>query len=447
MPPVSEILFMTSAAPAKSPFSTKEKRPPLGVGFMISILREHGHHVHFIDRYLDPDKIDPFSYVRDYNIDFVGIYSNTICFKDTLFLINGLHRMRMSGDWSGKILVGGPHASVVPDTIPDVVDVVVVGEGDKTILDIVEGVDLGDVVHSDRLTQTQLNKLPFQPWDIFTRSPYDFTCPWMDATPTFTLNTSRGCPFNCSFCSVNSIFGFKYTRFGADRIVSEIKHLVEKYGAKGIYFREDNFTVDIKRIKRFCGLLQKKNINITWACETRVDNLDRDIIKMMSDAGCKAFYLGVESGSQKILDIVNKKIDIEQVENVINWGKKFGIRSYCSLITGVPGETFKDYKMTMNLMKRLKPYSYSFNVFVGIPYSDLYRKCLDENLYEYIDDVGLMYLPGFDVKTRYFYGMESTEFVDYDFDVERRSEYDRDLLRNIPKMKLSGVIKHILRRK
>jgi len=261
----------------------------------------------------------------------------------------------------------------------------------------------------------------------------------MDIKPVFTMNASRGCPFYCSFCSVGSIWGKQYTYFSADRIISEIEYLIKKFGAKGIYFREDNFTLNLERVKDFCEKLIKKNFNIQWACETRVDTLcNEDLIKLMGAAGCRAVYLGVESGSQKMLDILNKNITVEQIEAVVTLCKKHNIRTYCSLITGVPGETYEDYLLTQKLMDKLKPYSYSFNVFVGIPDSPLYKYILNHNIYEYVDDVGLVYLPGFDVKVKFFYGLDSKCLVDYKF--KHRTDFDKRLLRNLYINKLKKMI-------
>ena len=418
------ILFATSAAPKKSPFFTVEKRPPLGLGSLICVTRNEGHRVFFIDNYLEPSNFIEEGYLQKNDIDFVGIYANTICYRDTLRMVREIENLRKTGLWNGKIIVGGPHTSVALETIPEFVDYVVQGEGERAVLEIINGKAHERVIRKERIRH--LDSLPFQPWDILTKLAYDYTCPWMDIKPVFTMNTSRGCPFNCSFCSVGSIWGKQYTYFSADRIISEIEYLVKNFGAKGIYFREDNFTLNLKRTEEFCEKLIKKNINIHWACETRVDNMSEDLVRLMSAAGCRAVYLGVESGSQKVLDMLNKKITIEQIKNTINWCKKYNIRTYCSLITGVPGETYEDYVLTKKLMDELKPYIYGFNVFVGIPDSSLYRYTSENNLYEHIDDIGLIYPPGYGIKTKFFYGMDSKCLVDYDF--KERTDFDRKLL-------------------
>lgn len=432
------ILFTTSAAPVKSPFFTTEKRPPLGLGSLMSIVRNAGHNIFFIDNYLEPTKFIEEGYLQQNKIDTVAIYANTICYADSLRMFNEIEALRSKDLWKGKIIVGGPHTSVAIETIPEFVDHVVQGEGEKAILKIIDGSLDKRVIREDRLKN--LDDLPFQPWDIFSKLPYDYTCPWMDIKPVYTLNTSRGCPFDCSFCSVGSIWGKEYTFFSAERIISEIDHLVANHGAKGIYFREDNFTLNLKRTETFCNKLIEKGMNISWACETRVNNLTEPLIKLMSKAGCKAFYLGIESGSQKILDILKKDISIDQTENVITWCKKYNIRTYCSLITGIPGETFEDYDLTRKLMQKLQPFQYSFNVFVGIPHSKLYQHMLNNNLHEHTDVLGLLYLPGYNIKTKYFYHLESQQLVDHKF--KQRTDFDAKLLME---MRLAQVKKIFFR--
>ena len=425
-----KVLLVTPAPPVKSPFSTREKRPPLGVGTLLSLARDRGHEVDFHDNYAQGPGLPRDFYPVEPDVDLVGVHANTICFQDTLAILEGIQFLRERGLWDGEIAVGGPHASVLPETVPDYVDYVVQGEGELALLDILDGKADRGVVRRPRLQD--LDWLPFQPWDVFTRLPYDWSCPWMEGVePVFTMNTSRGCPFNCAFCSVGSIWGRGYTAMSATRVVDEVEHVVNEHGARGIYFREDNFTLDLRRTWQFVQLMIDRELSdVHWACETRVDNLTEDLVAAMAQAGCRAFYLGVESGSQRVLDIVNKRIDVDQVRHVITWGKRHGINCYASLLTGVPGETFADFRATERLMMELQPYAWTYNVFVGIPYSSLYRRALEEGFYEHVDENGLLYPPGYDVRTSFFYGKDSRELVDFEF--KERTEFDRDLLRARP---------------
>jgi GT2 family glycosyltransferase/radical SAM superfamily enzyme YgiQ (UPF0313 family)/Tfp pilus assembly protein PilF len=396
------VLLTTSAAPSQSPFSTTEKRPPLGLGFLIAVLKEAGHKVFFIDNYLSPSDFLETDYLARHHIDFVGIYANTICFRDTRRMLHRLEYLRQTGNWQGKIIVGGPHTSVALNTIPAFVDFVVQGEGERAILDIVEGRAAERVLRRRRIDN--LDDLPMPAWDYFINQPYNWGGDWFPGTPVFTMNTSRGCPFHCTFCSVGSIWGKKYTFFSAGRIVDDIDYLMKQYGARGIYFREDNFTVNRRRTEKFCELLIERDIKITWACETRVDTLDRELVELMQRAGLAALYFGVESGSQEVLNRLQKKITPDQTRAAFGWCREFGIKTAASVIVGTPGETSRDLQQTLALINDLKPTVTWFNVFVGIPQSPLYKQALDEHFYEFVDDRGLVYLTGHNDRVKAFYG-------------------------------------------
>jgi len=389
----ANVLLVTSAAPAMSPFSTEEKRMPLGMGFLISALKNAGHNVFFIDNYLSPDNFPETAYLTKNKIDFVGIYANTVCYRDTFRMLAALEEMRRSRRWNGKIIVGGPHTSVAPETIPDYVDFVVQGEGEKAIVDCIER-SMPRIVVAEPIADMDTIAPPA--WEYFANLPYNFSVDWFSESPVFTVNTSRGCPYGCTFCSVGSVWGRKYRAFSAQRVVSDIEHLIKTCGIKGVYFREDNFTFDKKRTHEICEILLRKGIKLKWACETRADTLERDMLRLMYDAGCRGLYIGVESGSQRILDLLNKGIRLEQVRNAFNLCRETGIKTYASFVLGIPTETEAERTETILFADRIKPDSRMFNVFVGLPKSPLYQYIIDNNLYEYIDDRGIVYQKGHD---------------------------------------------------
>jgi len=385
------ILFLTSAAPKHAGFSTSEKRPPLGLGFLMSILDNRKHKIFFSDEYLKTSNILCSNFLEKNNIDFVGIYSNTICYSSTLNMLNILEKKRDKGLWTGKIIIGGPHTSVGYDDIPDYVDYIVIGEGEKTIIDIIENGVKSRIIKGEKVKD--LDSIPFTSWNQFIFRPYLWTHHGLKNTyPIYTMNTSRGCPFDCQFCSVKSIWGKTYRYMSAERIIEEIKHLIKFYGAQGIYFREDHFTLNRKRTIEFCELLLRENISIKWLCETRVESLDDyELQKLMYKAGCRFFYIGVESGSQRMLDFYQKGETVEQFIKAFDIAKKAGIKSYASFIVGFPSETPEDIKLTETLIKRLSPDFVGRNIFVGIPGSELYNYILNNNLYDYIDQNKIIY--------------------------------------------------------
>ena len=403
------ILFLTSAAPAKAGFFTSEKRPPIGLGYLISVAKQAGHTIYFSDEYLAPTNILETDFLSRNCIDIVGIYANTICYDTTLSMFRALERKRELKEWSERIIVGGPHTSVGWNEIPEYVDNVVIGEGEISLLKIINGETTERVVHGEKVQD--LDTLPFPAWEEFIKLPYDWTHPWCPSSPVYTLNTSRGCPFDCTFCSVKSIWGKSYRFMSAERVVHDIQPMIRHYGARGIYFREDHFTLNRQRIVEFCELLLKKNIKIDWLCETRVDQLDDyPYQKLMADAGCRAFYIGVESGSPRMLEYFRKGETREQFIRAFEIARKAGIRTYASFVVGAPTETEEDIRLTEDFIETAKPDYVSKNVFLGLPGSELYNYMRENDLYEYEDDKHILYPKGFKANARKYYG--ASEYLD-----------------------------------
>ncbi len=341
-----KILMMTSPEPIKnkSGFSLIEKRFPLGIGFLIAVLRQNGHEVDFIDQYLKRD----FSFnPNDYG--FIGIYANTPCEDGFLDLVKYIEN---SLQWPAKvkIAVGGPHASMFPERIPGSVNYIVQGEGEEIICDLVEGKYPEGIIETNRIRD--LDKIPLPDYEMF-EGDYIIDVKWFNEKPVFNMNTSRGCPFSCAFCSVKKIWGRIYTYMSAEKVINDIKILIAESGIKGVYFREDNFTLIKKRVVGICKGIRP--LGLKWCCETRVDTLDEELVKIMAESGCEAFYIGFESGSQKLLDIFNKSITIEQGIRVAEWSHKYGIKIAASLIKKHPMETPEDIKLTEAFIAKIKP--------------------------------------------------------------------------------------------
>ena len=396
------VLLMTSAEPELSPFYTSEKRPPLGLGSIMAVLKKAGHKVFFRDNYLKPSDVLESDFLARNKIDFVGIYSNTICYRRTQEYFRKIQKKRLDKKWNGKIIVGGPHTSVGADTIPDYVDYIVIGEGEITVMEIIDGSVQGRIIQGKRVED--MDTLPMPAWEEFVDLPYDWSAPWGISYPTYTMNTSRGCPFNCTFCSVKAIWGRTYRYMSAERVVNDIRYVQKKYGAKCIYFREDHFTLNKKRTVEFCDMLLKNNIKIDWMCETRVDHLDDfEYQNLMSRAGCKAFYIGVESGSQRMLDFFKKGERVEQFIKAFDIARKLEIKTYASFVVGAPTETDDDLQKTYQLIERIKPDYKSMNIFTGLPGSELYDFTKMNNLYEFEDSNHVLYLKGHNKRVDKFY--------------------------------------------
>jgi glycosyltransferase involved in cell wall biosynthesis/tRNA A37 methylthiotransferase MiaB len=328
-------------------------------------------------------------------VDFVGLYTNTICLRGVRALLNHFTWLQLSGKWAGKVICGGPHASVRPESLFPGADYVVVGEGEHAIVEIVEGRATPGVVQAQRITD--LDALPPQPWHLFINQPYRWTVDWIKGGPIFTMNTSRGCPYACAFCSVQSVWGNQYTAMSAERIVEDIDYLVKQYGAKGIYFREDNFFTQHKRVARFCELLNQRQLNIQWAAEARADNVLKcqDIMSDCVKSGLAAVYMGIESGCQHILsDTLLKGLKLAEIGESVGLLHQHGVQVAGSFMVGLPGETKAQIQQTIDFANSLNLATVWWNVFVGIPESPLYKKILADEYpgwLTYEDDRGLLY--------------------------------------------------------
>lgn len=400
------ILFLTSAAPKRAGFSTREKRAPLGLGYLMAVLKNDNHKIFFSDEYLCPSNTLDSDFLEKNKIDFVGIYSNTICYQSTLTMFEKLQRKREENKWKGKIMVGGPHTSIGYKEIPEYVDHIVIGEGEISVPEIVRG-DVNDRIVVGKKVQ-ELDSLPMPSWEEFIYLPYNWKHDWFPTYPLYTFNTSRGCPFNCTFCSVNSIWGKTYRYMSAKRVVNDIEFMIKHYGAKGIYFREDHFTLNKNRTIEFCELILKKDIKIDWFCETRVDQLDDfEYQKLMANAGCKVFYIGVETGSPKMLEFYKKGETRDQFIRAFEIARKVDIKTYASFVVGFPTEIEEDRLLTDDLIKKIKPDFIGKNIFLGIPGSLLYDYLRKNNLQEYEDEFHVLYPKGYLENVKKYYNNNS----------------------------------------
>jgi len=340
-------VLLVNNGSSSADFSTGEKRFPIGLGYLSAILKSNGHSVELVDRFADEG-----AWVEDANaFDFVGVHTSTPCYRDALDVLDLLE------GYPGRIAFGGPHTTAFPNTIPPRVDYVVQGEAEYLINDLVAGVyPRGSLIRAQRVTD--LDALPRADYDLFLEKPrsYSWSIPFTKYKPIFLMNTSRSCPFTCTFCSVRDIWGTLWRAQGAERVVDDIEYLKSRYEMAGVYFREDIFTCNKQRVFEICELLIKRNVEVVWACETRVDaGSDPNLIELMAKSGCKGIYVGAESGSQRMLDHYHKQITVEQIRQTCRMAKKHGIVVAMSLIVNHPKETWKDKLATEKLIWDTRP--------------------------------------------------------------------------------------------
>jgi anaerobic magnesium-protoporphyrin IX monomethyl ester cyclase len=192
--------------------------------------------------------------------------------------------------------------------------------------------------------------------------------------------SSRGCPFYCTFCESSLLFGRMFRARSPKNVVDEMKQLINEYHPKTIEFSDDLFTLNMKRTETICDEIRRRGLDIPWACSSRVDTVSRSLLRKMKKAGCILIYYGVESGSQRVLNLMRKHIKIEQIIKAIKWTKEVGIEILASFIIGFPGETREDMQKTIAFAKRLDVDYAQFSFATPYPGTELYQMAKEKGL-------------------------------------------------------------------
>ena len=335
-------------------------RPPLGVLTLMAKLRARGHSVVLCDRYLNKDWW-PTRETLD-AADVVAVYASSPNAADAKHILG-----RASAETNAKLIVGGPHCAIKPSELLPLADVVCKGEAENVIGDLVE-TDVTGFVDAGRVMD--INASPFPDYEHVVNAGLKYRTDWpfSDASPVGVLNTSRGCPNDCAFCQTKDILGKQWVAQAPERTANDVAELVRLTGAKAIYFREDNFGANRKRLFAVCKALQGMPLQVEWATEIRADRASkRNAAKAMADAGCVGWYVGVESGSQRMLDLMRKKTTIAQLRRTAENARRNGINVAASLILEHPDETAEDTRATEALIAEMKPAAVWRNKYRPLP--------------------------------------------------------------------------------
>lgn len=192
-------------------------------------------------------------------------------------------------------------------------------------------------------------------------------------TPFTIMYTSKGCPFACIFCTVAKT---KWKARSAKGILDELRYLKENYNIKLVNFFDETFTIRRDRVIDIANAIRNEGLNISWYCNSKVDLVDEELLKIMKEGGCRGISYGIESGNQKILDNAKKNTTIKQAEKAIKMTKKVGIKAYCSFLFGLPEENWNTVRQTIDFVKRTLPTGAQFNVAVPYPGTELYNIAL-----------------------------------------------------------------------
>jgi len=261
-----------------------------------------------------------------------------------------------------RIVCGGPHTTIHPDEVlanPNV-DSVVVGEGEK----VFERALAEEKIVADRIKNLDELAWPAraQLYNLSAYKPNDLGI----------IMTSRGCPFDCNFCCSKALWGRNVVTRSIADVVAEMISINELYGTREFYIADDTFTCNRNRVLDFC--LRVKDLGFTWSCLTRVDTVDADTITAMKSAGCKMIKIGLESGNERVLGLMNKMIHKKDVMRAAEIFRQCGVPWMSYLIVGVPGETEAEVDDTISFIKEVNPNFISFSVFTPYPGTAFYNQ-------------------------------------------------------------------------
>ena len=368
------------------------KLPSIGLCSLAAFIREKGFETQILDAYnngLTPG--NSLAKILEFSPTHVGITAMT----SNISFAGEFAKLVKKAKPDIITIIGGTHITALPEETMRQFpwfDIGVLGEGEETITEILNlpadlaGAALDNVKGiiyrsgNDVLKKTDsrgfiknLDLLPYPAWDLLAGFPklYRLTPTNFRRLPATSLVTSRGCPYQCTFCD-RSVFGNRYRFFSIDYVIGMINDLRIKYGIREICFYDDTFTVNRSRLTAFCEYLVKNKIKLSWSCLGRVDFADEGLLRLMKKAGCWLISYGIESASSEILALYRKNTTIDQIINAVTVTKRVGISARGFFIIGGPLETDITIQQLKDLLKRIPLDDIHLSFYTPIPGSELY---------------------------------------------------------------------------
>ena len=360
---------------------------PLGIAYLGAVAEKAGHTVIAID--CQAEKLTPETFrsrIAATSSDIIGVTATTLLYKSAMKLVTIAKEVQPNA----TTVLGGSHGTFWDENALKeypALDVVVRREGEQTLVELAEKLEVqtdlsgvlgityrdGDKIvrNPDRPFIEDLDSLPFPAHHLLPLENLKH-----NGKIIFPLVSSRGCVYWCDFCSTVRMFGRGYRWRSAKNVVDEMELIHDRYGVDQVTFYDDAFSVNRERVVEICRELHTRKLKLKWDCGTRVDMVDRELLKTMYDAGCFAVWLGVESGSELILGAMNKKIKIDQTRQAYKTAHQIGLMTIANVVLGFPGETEKTAQETINLVKELNPDDVGFYIATPYPGTPMYEQVI-----------------------------------------------------------------------
>jgi len=362
--------------------------PPLGLAYIAAYAEKQGHKVKVIDAEAETYNFEEINHLAlKFSPDLVGMPTYCTTLSKVYEVAKNLKKISKA-----KIVLGGPQATLEPiKTISNKnIDFVIYGEGEETFTNLINSLKkksfsniLGLVyknknkviMNPPRPLIKNLDEIPLPARHLFPMKKYHSSAN-LRGKRTLNIMTSRGCPYRCAYCAGSLIFGKSHRFNSTDRVIEELRLLKEKYNVDSIQFYDETFTVNRARVMELCDKIIKENLNIEWSCFTRVNLVDKELLKKMKKAGCYLIFYGLESGVQRLLDLIQKDITLEQSKKAMKMTHEVGIETWVSFMLNLPSATRKEEEQTIDFAIKVNPTFVQFPVSTPYPGTRLYDLAL-----------------------------------------------------------------------
>jgi len=350
--------------------------------------------INFIKRVGEKLPIMSFGYlaaILSENKDEVEYTQNTLPAAGTVIMQSSMVEHNSEMEWARRLKkagkkVGfiGPFSSAMPEIFLRECDFVVRGEPEEAFYRLGKDGSPSGILESELIEN--LDNLPFPRWEMLPYKDYSYF-PALKERPFLPILSSRGCPYTCNYCPY--LVNYKWRQRSAENVLDEIGYLIGRFGMKAMLFRDPIFTFDRNRTIQICEGILERGYNIKWACETRLDRVDKELLKLMYSTGLRVMNVGIESGSEEVIKKATRKpIETEYQEEMIRYCDKIGIRITAFYMFGMPDDTEKSLLGTIKYAKKLNTHVAQFFIFTPFPgtqYYDTAKENIEERDWEKFD--------------------------------------------------------------
>jgi len=390
-----KIVFTHAYFMADDPKEQKINKPypPLGLLYLSAWLDQHGYENQVFDSTFSSAS-DQHQYLLEYQPEIIAIYTNLMTKLQVIELVRFIRGQKELSD--SLVVLGGPDITYnIENYLATGANVLIVGEGEQSMLEVVQAHERGlspqfghipGLAYQDEegniirtIKRSHLRKIDELP--LPNRSKIDlqrYLDLWKKhhGYSSISLSTQRGCPYTCKWCST-AVYGQSYRRRSPEMVANEMVQLKAQYNFDQIWFVDDVFTVSHKWMAAFLEELRRRNVQIPFECIARADRLNEDVVQMLADAGCFRVWIGAESGSQRIIDAMDRRVKAEQVQDMIIAARSKGVQTGTFIMLGYPGETEADIEATVQHLCRANPDLFTITVAYPIRGTQLYHDIED----------------------------------------------------------------------